>query len=112
MIWAVVSVLIVSLAINVLLSVLVFRVSSTQADVLDRSHERTTEYTAALLDRLMARDWLEYKAIAGDYQVAEGEEPEPLVVTVPGPDRGGFGSRLGVAAWSPPEEINPEEEMP
>lgn len=114
MIWVVVSALIVSLAINFCLSVLVFKVSSSTTDALDRSHERTTEYTGQLLDRLMARDFMEYRA-ATDTYVRESppiEEPEELVSTM-GPDRGGFGSRLGLLAYAGDvDEIRPEEEMP
>lgn len=109
----VVVLLIVSFTVNVFLSVLVFTLSSRGYYLLDRSHERTTEYTGELLDRLMARDFMEYKAATDTYVLSEPDEPtEPKLEVVHGPDRGGFGSRLGLRAYGEVEdEIKPEEEM-
>lgn len=102
--------LIVSLGLNVLFALLVFRLATTHSATLTRSHERTTEYTEGLLDRLMAVDYGTLKS----YQLAEmqasAQAPEEVPPdeweTVAGPDLGGFGSRLGLSAWRPntPEE--------
>jgi len=51
----------------------------------------------------MSQDWVTYKP----YEI-EPEEEEPIppteLVAVRGPDRGGFGSRLGLLAYRSPEE--------
>lgn len=107
----------ISFALNVLLTVLVFKLSATFADKLERAHQRTTEYTKDLLDRLMTNNWSEYRT----YITAEGIDEEVDGQTaglqlepVLGPDRGGFGSRLGLRAYGLPEEdeIDPERDMP
>lgn len=90
----------VSVALNVVFAVLLFKQSLQSAAYLDRAHERTTRYTEGLVDRLMAMDFQTFKA----YQMIE-EAPEPDMLDEPripepvmGPDRGGFASRLGLRA--------------
>jgi len=106
MIWVVVIALIVSLAFNFLFAVLVSRRSAESMLMLDRSHARTTKYTENLLDRLMAGEWHSYQQY--QMELSAGVETEPTVeaepVAVMGPDRGGFGSRLGLTAYRPPDE--------
>lgn len=113
MIWVVVFVLTVSVALNVLLTVLVFTSSQRGAILLDRSHARTVEYTEDLLNRLMVRDWTQY--VDMNAVVPQLEEEEATVIQwepTLGPDRGGFGSRYGLAAYAAQdEEIDPEKEM-
>ncbi len=103
------------LGFNVLLAVLVFTIASRTSTLLDVAHERTTTYTASLIDRLMAMDFTTYKSWTASQQVwppPEEEEVEEMVAAM-GPDKGGFGSRLGLSGYRPPEEeINPEEEIP
>ena len=116
MTYVVVIALIVSMSLNVLLSVLVYKTSVHSSLVLDKSHSRTTEYTGDLLDRLMAMDFGAYKSYQlmamGTNGPADAEEADDEFVSVQGPDRGGFGSRLGLTAYrSPQDEINPEEDM-
>lgn len=104
--------LIVSMSFNVLLTVLVLTIVRSSATSLERSHERTTSYTKDLLDRLAARDWQHYRdEISPPGAIDEQESPRLEVVPTIGPDRGGFGSRLGLRAYAGPE-INPEEDMP
>jgi hypothetical protein len=106
MIWVVAIALIVSLSFNFLFAVLVSRRSAESALMLDRSHARTTKYTENLLDRLMAQEWHAYQQYQEQLAVPQEveQEPEREMVTVRGPDRGGFGSRLGLTAYRPPEE--------
>jgi len=104
--------LIVSLGLNVLFAVLVFRFAAQQTNALDRSHERTVEYTGDLLNRLMVRDWGEYNALTDTYTLTTPDEVSLEMIPTLGPDRGGFGSRLGLAAYGSEDEIKPEEEMP
>lgn len=106
MIWVVAFLLIVSLAFNFLFAVLVARRSAESLLMLDKSHARTTNYTENLLDRLMAQEWHAYQQYQMQMEIPT-EEPEPAeqeMVSVRGPDRGGFGSRLGLTAYRPPEE--------
>ncbi len=114
MIWVVSSFLIVSVALNALLTVLVLTSSQRSMMLLDGSHRRTTEYTKGLLDRLMARDFREYRDTVEPTAVLEDEGfPVPELIPVIGPDRGGFGSRHGLRGWTEPEEeIKPEDDMP
>ena len=91
--------LIVSSSLNVLLSLLVFKMFSTTTRALERSHERTTEYTEGLVNRIMSNNYQEYKAYEMVAPMVEDEaQEEPSLVPVDGPDRGGFGSRLGLRA--------------
>lgn len=106
MIWVVVVALIASLGLNALFAVLLSRQSNNTTTVLDRAHARTTEYTEGLVDRIISGDYQTYKA----YELMGGPpmpgieiEEEPTVEAVHGPDKGGFGSRLGLAAYRPPE---------
>jgi len=113
MIWVVCILLIASFSLNVLFAVLVSRRAATHMLYLDRAHERTTEYTKDLLDRLMVREWTDYRDL-NEMPMAFGtveQLPEPELVPVLGPDRGGFGSRLGLSGYTISDEINPEEEM-
>lgn len=106
MIWVVVTALIVSMGLNVLLSVLVARQSEKWSTTLERAHERATKHTEGLVDRIVAGDWQTYKAYELMDQTMpepEDEETEPELVAVRGPDRGGFGSKFGLAAYRPPE---------
>jgi len=102
--------LIASLGLNVLTSVLIFRTSQRGMQLLHESHERTNRYTEGLLNRVMARSYGEFQS----YELApDGETedptlpPEPVVVL--GPDRGGFGSRLGLRGWAEQDEDKEEE---
>lgn len=100
----------VSFALNVLLTVLVFRQSAIFADKLDQSHRRTTQYTKELIDRII--HWDQYHLIREEEEAVRPDEPEavePVLEPVLGPDRGGFGSRLGLRGWSP-EEVEAEFE--
>jgi len=103
--WVVVITLIVSVSLNVLFAVLISTRSSQSMLLLDRAHSRTTEYTEGLVDRLMAQDFGTFKAYemmpVGEQLI---EEEEEQVVPIRGPDRGGFGSRLGLAGYRSPEE--------
>jgi hypothetical protein len=72
--------------------------------LLDRAHERTTKYTEGLVDRLMSQDWVTYKAYEVEPEVELEQPAPPELQVVRGPDRGGFGSRLGLTAWRSPEE--------
>jgi hypothetical protein len=112
--------LIVSLALNVLFAALLFRTHAQGLTLLDRAHERTTMYTSDLLDRLMAMDFNLYKAYTLQLEEPPGPEleTEPEVPTLQfGPDRGGFGSKLGLRALTTryaPEEaqrVRATEEM-
>jgi hypothetical protein len=116
MIWAVVCALIASISLNALLSVLIVRIAKQGSASLERAHARTTEYTEGLVDRIISGDYQTYKAyemVTQTGTVGHDEvEPEPEVVR--GPDKGGFGSRLGLAAYVPPEidEIDIHAEIP
>ena len=113
--WGLVIALIVSVALNVLFAVLVSRQSTTAMLRLDEAHERTTTYTAGLVDRLMSQDWVTYKAYEVDQDIEQESLPPPELQVVRGPDRGGFGSRLGLTAWHDPSEEELEamnEEIP
>jgi len=114
MIWVVSTLLIVSVALNALLTVLVLTSSQRGMMYLDASHTRTTEYTKDLLDRLMVRDFREYRDTVEPPPVLDDEGfSGPELVPVIGPDRGGFGSRHGLRGWTEPdEEIKPEDDMP
>jgi len=98
MMFAIVGTLIVAV---VLIAALLFKMSSHAIRTLEASHERTTEYTKDLIDRLMAMDYGTYKAYQHMEEVRDeltSSEPEEPRVPTLGPDRGGFGSRLGLRA--------------
>lgn len=103
--------LIVSSSLNVLFAALVFKMFSTTTHALERSHERTTEYTEGLVNRIMSRDYQEYQAYEVDPPLADEETPdtEPELVPVDGPDRGGFGSRLGLRALTERRHYDEDE---
>lgn len=102
----------VSMSFNLLLAVLFFKQSVLVSQRLDQAHERTTEYTKGLVDRLMAVDYGTFKA----YQQLENQAvdellripTEPDLTVVMGPDRGGFGSKLGLRALSEREDDESE----
>lgn len=98
----------------VLFAVLSFRAHSTSIRALEESHERSTKYTEDLLDRLMSMDYNTYKAYQQMEEVrdeaSEAVPPEPLVPTL-GPDRGGYGSRLGLRALSVRASYEDTEEL-
>jgi hypothetical protein len=61
----------------------------------------------------MIREWHDYRDLNEETQLSPIEDEEIEMVPVFGPDRGGFGSRLGLGGYrAPDEEIVPEEEMP
>lgn len=106
--------LICSLVLNVCLTALVLKVTLTGYSKLDESHERTTRYTEGLVDRLMANDYATYHDREMAMTVAKTrlpDDPEDDFRTTRGPDRGGFGSRLGLVALSTDSEAELEQEL-
>jgi len=93
---------IISFGALVSFAVLVFTMNRSTIRALERSHERTTKHTEGLVDRLMAVDYVEWQSLrhANTAEAFELEEPEvpPEPTLSTGPDRGGFGSRYGLAA--------------
>lgn len=101
------------LVINGCIAALLFRTHQTSVSALERAHERSNTYTEGLLDRLMAMDFSEYKGARLTEKLLKAQSVEPVEM-VPeelratlGPDRGGFGSRLGLRALSA-EEVEQE----
>lgn len=109
-VWILTIVVILSLCIATGATVLVYRTSTNAIRALNWAHERNTEHTNGLVDRIVAGDYNTYKA----YEISplrgppEKDDDEELLDNVVGSDRGGFGSRLGIAGLSP---IGIEEEM-
>lgn len=95
-----------SLALNVCFALVVLKITLTGFSQLSESHERTTTYTEGLVDRLMANNYADFKDRELSSQMSAG--PRPLnwdddddnleSELTPGPDRGGFGSKLGLVA--------------
>jgi hypothetical protein len=96
----------------VAVAALVYKTSLHAVDALERQHERTTKYTEGLIDRITSGDFGTFKAQqqaerlvtlpppSEEYEEEEWETIDP----VRNPDRGGFGSRLGLRALSVREE--------
>lgn len=91
----------VSLSLAVLATVLVFRIAARAVASAERAHQRSNDYNADLLDRLMSVDYNQYRA----YKTPEWEtQKETGFIPADYPDeepventRRGFGSRLGLA---------------
>lgn len=92
-------------------SLLVFKMSADAIRAINQAHSNNKEYTEALIDRIVAGDYQTYKAYEmmergpGNKKV-DDEVPSEILV---GDIRGGFGSRLGLAALSRSEELMQEE---
>lgn len=109
-------ILIISFALNVCFAALLFMIASKSLSKLDESHIRTTEYTKDLVDRLMAVDYVEIQATKSALGITPQDQPREVeeirLVPTPGPDIGGFGSRLGLRALSTvPDPHDLEEEL-
>lgn len=102
-----------SLVLNVCFALVILKIALTGLSRLSESHERTTTYTEGLIDRLMANNYSDYQdrqlalAVARTGVADLPDNPEDDFESTHGPDRGGFGSRLGLVALS----HNPEEEL-
>ena|SRR6476661_475257 len=96
--------LVVSLVLNACFAAIVLKLSLSGFDALSESHERTTAYTEGLVDRLMAGDYATYhdRKLAEEMMLdstgAPADLDEATSLFTSGPDKGGFGSRLGLAA--------------
>lgn len=98
MIYALVIVLIGALILE---SALILKLSLSGYKSLSESHERTVKHTEGLVDRIMAGDYPTYadRQLALQYGIEEDQdelEDEVQSLLVRGPDRGGFGSKLGL----------------
>jgi len=107
---------IVSVALNVCLSLVVLKISLSGFSSLTQSHERTTTYTESLIDRLMANDYDVYQNRQLIDSIANQPTPLPRdpaddFERVDGPDRGGFGSRLGLVRAEQVMEEDLEADM-
>lgn len=96
-----------SIALNVSFAAVILKITLSGFARLSESHERTTNYTESLIDRLMANDYSNYQdrqlaltMATATQQDKLSDDPEDDFRVVDGPDRGGFGSRLGLIALS------------
>lgn len=107
------AVFVIQSALILLIAALVHKTSVEGIRALDKAHERTTRYTEGLVDRIMSADFGEFKsyhlaekaAMQADYGgEPEDEEEYERIPNIESPDRGGFGSRLGLRALGVREE--------
>src|SRR5687768_10939610 len=100
LVWILVCVTIISLSVACLATVLVFKTSQNAVHSIGEAHRRNQEHTEGLVDRIVSGDYGTYKA----YELMDKKGDTPIVddglrdEQPVGSVRGGFGSRLGLAA--------------